>query len=154
MFPNKVKWTTSLDVAPLESEEKLTKRIQAAKQKFMIESKAHRIQRLSEKIYQRTSMPKRLRVDQTRVKLEPPEAEKPEKLQRALELRRRSSTLSIVSMPELGRRVSQDVHEYLEGRKYSLQSALSRQHTMTDQFLTEFQSNYNPAQNNILMQPK
>ena len=78
----------------------------------------------NERIYQLTGMADRFRVNPNR-KSEL-SLRKPEQLIKALEMRRMNTDQTMASSSELGKRVSQDVNSFLEGRMYSLQSALAR----------------------------
>ena len=52
-----------------------------------LQSKANRMQRLSERIFEVTEMPERLRVTPKVIELPPPPPKKPDNLKRHLELR-------------------------------------------------------------------
>ena len=60
-------------------------------------------------------------------------------------------------MPDMGRRVSRDVQKYLEGRRFSLQSSLTRRRQLLELengVMTQRGGGTTPKQTNCLTQPK
>ena len=54
-----VKWTTKFEVEKAETEDQLSRRVEVARKKYIVESRADMIEELSEKIYNATEMPPR-----------------------------------------------------------------------------------------------
>ena len=124
--------------------------------KNYLHSRANRIQKLSDQIFEAIEMPERLRVKPKVEELPPPPPEKPDNLKKHLEIRRRSSNISIMTMPELHRRVSLDVGDFLEGRRFSLESGLSGRLSLLTNKSSKKQlpKEISPLQMNVLAYPE